>query len=259
MHMRLAFAVAAHLEPEILIIDEVLAVGDMRYQNKCLGKMGDVASQGRTVLIVSHQIASIASLCTSAIWLDCGRIAAAGDVRRTIEAYVESCRGNERGGDPGKWKRRGTGEARFLDIQLMDVNENPSAVFRMGDTLIVRFEAEFRRRFPHVDMSLEIRRTDTRLPVLHLTNDDCGDELTYLPEGMHAFRVGIPDCPLYPGNYTLSAWIGSNGSAYDYVEDVAGFLVSEGQVSRRAQPFWPHLGTVYQPSTWEEIPETPSQ
>ena len=76
MYMRLAFAVAANLEPEILIVDEVLAVGDLNFHNKCLGKMQDVASRGRTVLLASHNMGAISNLCTSALWLDGGRIVA---------------------------------------------------------------------------------------------------------------------------------------------------------------------------------------
>src|SRR5574341_234893 len=79
MYLRLAFAVAAHLEPEILLVDEVLAVGDAEFQKKCLGKMGDVTSEGRTILFVSHQMAAVQNLCREAIWIDRGRIVAHGD------------------------------------------------------------------------------------------------------------------------------------------------------------------------------------
>ena len=87
MTVRLAFAVAAHLEPEILIIDEVLAVGDAQFQKKCLGKMKDVAGQGRTILFVSHNMAAMQSLCPRAMLLHAGQIVSAGDVDRQIEAY----------------------------------------------------------------------------------------------------------------------------------------------------------------------------
>ncbi len=85
--MRLAFAVAAHLEPDILLVDEVLAVGDVEFQRQCLGKMKDVSTQGRTVLLVSHQLNQIRRLCTRAIWLDGGRVRAEGDVGETLRQY----------------------------------------------------------------------------------------------------------------------------------------------------------------------------
>jgi len=88
MYMRLAFAVAAHLEPEILLVDEVLAVGDAAFQKKCLGKMGDVSKEGRTVLFVSHNMSAVESLCEQAIWLDNGQIVVAGSVMRTISSYL---------------------------------------------------------------------------------------------------------------------------------------------------------------------------
>jgi lipopolysaccharide transport system ATP-binding protein len=90
MQVRLAFAVAAHLEPEILIVDEVLAVGDVAFQRKCLGKMGDVASQGRTVLFVSHNMGIITRLCDYGLWLDAGKIAAQGAIDPVVRQYLES-------------------------------------------------------------------------------------------------------------------------------------------------------------------------
>ena len=88
MQVRLAFAVAAHLEPEILIVDEVLAVGDLEFQKKCLGKMGDVTRHGRTIIFVSHNMASVQSLCSRGIWLDRGQVVHQGDMESTIEAYL---------------------------------------------------------------------------------------------------------------------------------------------------------------------------
>jgi lipopolysaccharide transport system ATP-binding protein len=92
MYMRLAFAVAAHLEPEILVIDEVLAVGDVQFQQKCLGKMGEVAKQGRTVLFVSHNLAAVSSLCTRAIWLQQGQVVANGPTDEVVSSYLNVAR-----------------------------------------------------------------------------------------------------------------------------------------------------------------------
>ena len=92
MYMRLAFAVAAHLEPEILLVDEVLAVGDAAFQKKCLGKMNDVAQGGRTVLFVSHNMGAINALCTSAIWIDKGSIREQGAAQTVVQHYLESVR-----------------------------------------------------------------------------------------------------------------------------------------------------------------------
>jgi lipopolysaccharide transport system ATP-binding protein len=89
MYMRLAFAVAAHLEPEILLVDEVLAVGDAAFQKKCLGKMGEVAKEGRTVLFVSHNLTAVKSLCRRAVWLDCGALVKVGQVDEVVGNYLQ--------------------------------------------------------------------------------------------------------------------------------------------------------------------------
>src|SRR5207249_7090622 len=91
MYMRLAFAVAAHLDPEILLVDEVLAVGDVEFQKKCLGKMGDVAAGGRTILFVSHNLAAIRNLCDCALWLSMGSVTRFGRARDVTSEYLQSC------------------------------------------------------------------------------------------------------------------------------------------------------------------------
>src|SRR5437879_8274381 len=91
MYVRLAFGVAAHLDPEILLVDEVLAVGDAAFQKKCLGKMGEVAREGRTVVLVSHNMEAISNLCTEAILLDSGRLVHRGHSAETVKAYLSSC------------------------------------------------------------------------------------------------------------------------------------------------------------------------
>src|SRR5262245_52440338 len=90
MYVRLAFAVAAHLEPEILVVDEVLSVGDIAFQRKCLGKIGKVSREGKTILLVSHVMASVSQLCSKCLWLDSGQIKACGSTQEVIELYLKS-------------------------------------------------------------------------------------------------------------------------------------------------------------------------
>ncbi|MCU0235862.1 MAG: ABC transporter ATP-binding protein [Acidobacteria bacterium] len=111
MYVRLAFSVAAHLEPEILLIDEVLAVGDAEFQKKCLGKMGDVAKQGRTILFISHNMGAIANLCSHAIWLDKGKMAFSGNSHEAISKYVSQ-------------GAKSQGEMAWTDIESSPGNEN---------------------------------------------------------------------------------------------------------------------------------------
>jgi lipopolysaccharide transport system ATP-binding protein len=116
MYIRLAFAVAAHLEVDVLLVDEVLAVGDIEFQKKCLGKMRDVAAGGRTVLFVSHQMNSVSALCTRALVLERGRVAFDGDVPGAVRVYQESF-SQTRGEDHRTTARPGTGEARVVAVR----------------------------------------------------------------------------------------------------------------------------------------------
>jgi lipopolysaccharide transport system ATP-binding protein len=125
MYVRLAFAVAAHLEPEILVIDEVLAVGDVDFQRKCLGKMDEVSRrEGRTVFFVSHNLGAVQSLCTRVIMLRDGRLAKAGKTRDVVEQYLEAAVGQDRLPLADRKDRTGDGTARFRSISIANADEN---------------------------------------------------------------------------------------------------------------------------------------
>src|SRR5471032_97536 len=134
MYMRLAFGVAAHMEPEILVVDEVLAVGDSAFQKKCLGKMEQVSKAGRTVLFVSHNTQAIKALCTRCLLLSQGQIRDDGPVSRVISKYNEEMRSatvNAKTAINNPKFRRGSGAVRFTDIQIVDGNGNPCTEFAM--------------------------------------------------------------------------------------------------------------------------------
>lgn len=141
MYVRLAFAVAAHLDPEIMVVDEVLAVGDAAFQRKCLGKMSENASQGRTVLFVSHNMAAINRLCSRAILIDKGRLIADGSATETTAKYL-SVSG---GGESAKrvWNLQdapGTDELRLLSIQLLNEDGEPVSVIDVREQIVLRAE-----------------------------------------------------------------------------------------------------------------------
>ena len=154
MYMRLAFAVAAHLEPEILIIDEVLAVGDAAFQKKCLGKMSDVAHHGRTVLFVSHNMAAIQNLCSRCLMLDQGAIVADTDPTTATAKYLENI--YVAGGTPihERLDRRGSGQARLVDIHLLNSEGQSVSILPMG--------ADWNIEFTY-DCESEIVRPELRL------------------------------------------------------------------------------------------------
>ncbi len=252
MHMRLAFAVAAHLEPEILIVDEVLAVGDINFQAKCLGKMQNVSSQGRTILFVSHNMGAIGNLCSSAILLDKGQIVSRGEVKETVNAYGKS---NTLMGDgTNRWLQHGGDYAAFTRINLLDRDGKPSSMFAMGDTIVVECDVEFRRPFPYLNMSVDIKRVESQLGVLHLLNRDSGFQPTGLKAGKYRFRVEIPNCLLYPGAYSITIWLQSPDGNDIHVPDAVTFsMTPSASCSRRTTPFYPHLGVVHMPSAWRQI------
>ena len=130
MTLRLAFAVAAHLEPEILLVDEVLAVGDANFQKRCLGKMGDVARQGRTVLVVSHNMASILALCQRAVLLKYGTVDRMGPVQEIVHAYLESSKPEEMVALSDRHDREGDGSTRYESIAIE--NADGGTVIRTG-------------------------------------------------------------------------------------------------------------------------------
>jgi len=251
MKVRLAFSVAAHLETEILLIDEVLAVGDVAFQKKCLGKMNEVAKGGRTILFVSHQMGATSNLCTSVLWIDDGRIAGQGSVESTITSYLKAL--SRKASTSGPLKRSGTGEARISNVCLLDSKGDPCDVFRMGDKIIAEFDVEFYRSFSSIDLALKINReTEGGLGVGHLHNHDSGFLVEDVSPGKRSFRVEIPECLLYPHLYYLSVYVGTRQSKLDELEDVSDFSMIQSGVSRRTIPFFPSLGVTHLPSRWME-------
>jgi lipopolysaccharide transport system ATP-binding protein len=250
MTVRLAFSVAAHLEPDILIVDEVLAVGDAAFQRKCLGKMEEVTKEGRTVLFVSHNMGAIANLCNSAIWLDAGRLASQGDVSSIVSSYLATS-SNLSVKDPEDWKREGTGEARISDARILDSTGNRRDRFGMGESILFEFDTQIysdHQTLPD-DIVVLINRVDIGLPVLHLSNLDSAFLTSGLMRGNYTFRVELPECLLYPGTYSVSVYV----AGFDYVRDVLSFSMEQSDVSSRTCPFYKDLGIYHSPSNWKMI------
>ncbi len=200
MQMRLAFAVAAHLEPEILLVDEVLAVGDLTFQKKCLGRMGEVSRVGRTIVFVSHQMNQIRRLCKRTMWVDAGRIKAFGPTGEVVSAYAAGCapRGN---GSSHRRDAPGT-KARFLGWEILEPRvERPHELSSFGPVK-VKFVLEVTQpvRFAHHGISL----FDTGRGLMLGTAVNG----LQLDPGIHQFVHSIPSLPLRPGLYTwqVSLW-----------------------------------------------------
>jgi lipopolysaccharide transport system ATP-binding protein len=251
MQMRLAFAVAAHLETEILLIDEVLAVGDANFQKKCLEKVGDIAKQGRTALFVSHSTAAVATLCKLGILLEHGRIKTFGHISDVVGQYLSTGAAAAATVHLSAWEHReGSGEVRISAISLRDHTGSPRDHFEYGDDLSFELTLEARRASPPLHCTVEIR-TLLGVPVLHLYSVD---DPTWSPLDVRSkakVRCVLNGCDLYPGKYLVSAWLGSSPfTTIDIVRDVLQFEVSQGVLRRRGFDMNWSQGLVHRNSLW---------
>ena len=202
MYVRLAFAVAAHLEPEILIIDEVLAVGDVVFQKKCLGKMQSAANSGRTVLFVSHNMQTVAGLTERAILLHGGRVAATGRSVDIIEEYLASHTAD----DPAYRKIPSGAQPEIIRVEVH--TSSPGQVHQYGKPMTVDIEIHAPEPVANAAVSFHIVSSRNQ-PVLHVLNLD--SEVPMLRSaGTHRLRCTFPKLRLYPGNYYLNFYFGAS-------------------------------------------------
>src|SRR5215469_6573644 len=277
MFVRLAFAVAAHLEPEILIVDEVLAVGDMAFQKKCLGKMEDVSKQGRTVLLVSHNLATIKHLCQRGIVLRRGKLAFDGIVKDAIDFYANSVFGEGSTSDLGMVDLRVTGrrapEFRIPFLEGLGIYAEDGfalkTVLPYGAPLQIRVDCRLRRPVRHVDVLLSFNSLlDEAIFVANSGFDpNCANEEVW---GERTFICDIPSFSLVPGDYMVNVSLVVRGIWIDCVDDAARFSVmasdhyGTGRVPKHGRCVLPHGWTTYsgrslsivrQSKTFEAMPE----
>ena len=234
MYMRLAFAVAAHLETEILLVDEVLAVGDIAFQEKCLGKIKDATKAGRTAIFVSHNLASIANLCRSAILLENGKVNKTGPPTKVIEHYLGayekiSLRSNLREAR----NRRGTGEVRIVEGAILDINGNACSSFKYGEDICFEYKLESFKRSSNL-LSVVWIKTATGIPVLHLANHDDPKCSSFQVEYSARIRCILRNCQLLPGSYFVSLWIAPDHYRdTDFVINALNFRMEQGELMNR--------------------------
>jgi lipopolysaccharide transport system ATP-binding protein len=227
MYVRLAFSVAAHLEPEILVVDEVLAVGDAEFQKRCLGKMQSVSAQeGRTVLFVSHNMGAIQSLCASGILLKQGRLFFAGSAREAVERYGSDRLEKSEVYDHSGWSRTGTGEARIVSVRLEDAEGRAQHEFCIGEALVIRVRAMFFKEVENPSFGVSIE-TDGGVRVTDLRSFHSGVKVEKV-NGTVEFVIRINPIHLYPRRYWIQPWVASKGCDYDWVMNAAEFEVTSG-------------------------------
>ena len=225
MYVRLAFAVAAHLEPEILIIDEVLAVGDAEFQKKCLGKMKDVAGQGRTVLFVSHNMAAVRSLCSSCLWLDCGLIREAGSTAEILDHYLRSSTKDVKASEVVLPEDL-TKEFQVRKARVTKMDGEICSDFLCDEEISLELQCEVRNPVPGLYGYLQISLRDGTEVLVSDSFDGGGNPVDNLSNGHHTLRITVPARSLAPGEYVAYFSFTSPMSASGFSVDCPGDLLS---------------------------------
>ena len=236
MYVRLAFAVAAHLEPEILLVDEVLAVGDIRFQKKCLGKMGDVARAGRTVVLVSHNMAAINALSSRVVMLKDGGIVFDGEpAEATARYYTESLDIAESGARLLDMPREGNGKAHFSSITIQATNQSDERVEVAHPGCDLDIEVELECRSQIADCNVAIIFYDMNGFRVIDTNTAQKGEFVSMAAGQKArVRFLLHDLLLKPGKYFVGLWIGRYSmEIVDHIEQAVTLDVMEGEETAR--------------------------
>ncbi len=250
MYVRLAFAVAAHLEPEILVVDEVLAVGDAEFQKKCLGKMQDVSRIGRTVLFVSHDMNNITRLCRNGLLLNQGQVEAHGEITAVVAEYLQEGVSEDGYADLSKrGDRSGSGNALFESVELLRFSGRAST-FAFHDSMTLRAAVKVKAPIGSARVVFIILTSDG-IPVHGLENLNEG--LQWRPEpGFYLFDVTVPQVELFPGRYVVDLWVSDEQRArVDYLRGAISFGVVQTPDTNLGAPLERSNGLVFARSHWK--------
>ena len=247
MYVRLAFAVAAHLEPEILVVDEVLAVGDAAFQRKCLGKMSDVARSGRTVLFVSHNMAAVRNLCSRAVRLDRGVLVQEGAVDDVVKGYLDSSAEIMEVPLDAREDREGSGRLRLVSLRCR-TDGHASAQLVCGEA--GDLDLHYRAAGPLRDVQVSVGfASQAGEGALILDSELSGSSIAEAPaDGV--LRCHLDRVPLLPGRYSLNLYVTVAGQIADWVRDAVQLEVADGDFygSGRLPP--PGYGSVAVAHEW---------
>lgn len=224
MYIRLAFAIAAHLEPEILIVDEVLAVGDAEFQRRCIGRMSDVAREGRTVVFVSHNLQIVRSLCKRAILLETGHIIDDGDTDAIVRRYLTSIEPMEAGrrvwDDPGT--RPGNDDCRLVEVRVAGETADAVSSFFSSQPIDILLEFDVLTEDPGLIAAIELVAADGTTVFRSYSLDGTGGPQPGMTRGRHALRCTIPPDLLNAGRYVVNVRI--HGRGIDAIVNELGVL-----------------------------------
>lgn len=257
MQLRLAFAVAAFLEPEILIIDEVLAVGDAEFQKKCIGKMEDVSRSGRTILFVSHNLAAVSRLCSRAIQLDAGKVAKAGSSNEVIQHYLNST-GAETAETSGIISRPIDPAKPIRKIELLCDGHTTGTLY-MGCRMELRVHFSTDQLLEAPVLGIIIKDSQ-QAPLVGVNNKHYTGAMTNRPVSSGYVSVLIPGLPLFEGNYSMDIHFGNGFKDIEVLRDVCRFMVEPVSFSATGEMPDKQLNRFFiREVTWSlhSSPETP--
>jgi lipopolysaccharide transport system ATP-binding protein len=238
MYVRLAFGVAAHLEPEILLVDEVLAVGDLAFQKKCLGKMGDVAREGRTIFFVTHNMAAIQRLCKRSILIDKGCLVEDGLTINVMPKYLSRFSYLASGNEAISLEhlpREGIGGVRFISFHHKSTAEDLNYRATPGSPLEITVGIE--AASPRSITSLSVYIQDDFGTVLVNLETMALEKIIYLNAGVNYVHISIDNLYLLPGSYNVGFWIANPpGEVYDYIKTGVNIEVVESNTNNVRVP-----------------------
>ena len=228
MKLRLGFSVAAHLDTDILFMDEVLAVGDAGFQKKCLNSMSESRKSGRTILFVSHNMAAVESLCSRAIWIEGGKVQEDGQPTEVIQNYMgiygrQQLVGNELA-DLDRFKFVGTGEMRYTKVEFLEVDGSPKNIVRSGDTVLVRLHYMAYATLRNPDFNIKIcNEMGTYIAIFSTKQAGIDTPLVVPGEGYIDLEIG--PLTLVPGRYFLDLTIAPRiGGSYELYYGLVDFV-----------------------------------
>lgn len=228
MYVRLAFSVAAHLNPEILVVDEVLSVGDAEFQKKCIGKMQDISSDsGKTILFVSHNLRAVQLLCNKGLLLNHGQMMYFGEVEKTAAMYIEAREKLSRIPLDKRTDRRGNGLLRFVSCRLKSGDGKEVAFLPLGEKMLLEIGLESREEIEG-DIKIEVgicSSSDIRVGTLSLRNLGI---LSHFKKGFNTVCFEIPRNPFYPDQYSLNLLADKNQDILDDISNAAILKTIDG-------------------------------
>lgn len=211
MYVRLGFSVAIHVEPDILLVDEILAVGDMQFQDKCREKFAQLKDEGRTIVVVSHGLVEMRNMCDEAAWLDHGQLVEVGDAAEIVDRYMDT--GHQARQQQGGGSRYGTGEIQVDHVEMLGP-DGDTRQFRTGDRIVIRMHYTAREPVNTPVFGASIHALDGKHLWSHHTLD-----AQYVPSvlsGEGTIDLEIPALPLQPGIYDLNTSVVNNSITHEY-------------------------------------------